>query len=251
MRIGSNWAERRDGSAGGHTKPCFTPLPPESGSTPQMPTMEEKKLRVIPGLTGYRCDTENMVVYSMKKGIIRPVSPRGTYKSLSLYSDGKTYVTTLYRVVYCTRKGIDIRKIPSNFCFSYDGKDIKVCERSDVSRRAKETEKRERMLGLEQAQKEFSLIKKYIKGNHAPLLYRLNEIMKEVSVILRRRFGISEERAEMYAEIGRDRVLARIDEGGEVQLGLHRMVYTSARRAFFSQRTAEFKDYMSANIIIE
>lgn len=109
--------------------------------------MEETILKPVPGLKGFLCDTDNMVVYKCKNGVIRPLTPIGFYKKLSLYSEGKTCVTTLYRVVYCTEHDIDIRKIPSDFCFSYDGKKVKVCERNS-GYKAANIEERKRKLQL-------------------------------------------------------------------------------------------------------
>lgn len=211
--------------------------------------MEEKILKPVPGLKGFLCDTDNMVVYKCKNGVIRPLTPIGFYKKLSLYSEGKTCVTTLYRVVYCTEHELDIRKIPSNFCFSYDGKKVKVCERKDIVKLAAEEKRKQQELSLEQAQKEFSLIKKYIKGNHAPLLFRLNDIVKNVQYLLRNRYGLSEDLASEYAEMGRDKVLERIEEGNRIALGLQRMVYCSARVVMFHNRATHFEDYMHKYII--
>ena len=209
----------------------------------------EKILRAVPGLKNFLCDTENMVVYSHKRGVIRPMMPRGLSKSLSLYDCGKTYVTTLYRVVYCTRNEIDVTKIPSNFCFSFDGKDIRVCERSDIAKLSAETKKKERRLSLEQAEKEFAMIKKYIKGNRNPLLYKMSEIRKEVSLMLRNRFGLTEERSDMYAELGVASVIDRIDRGDEINLGLKRMAYCSARSQFMKDRFSTWEDYKQKYII--
>lgn len=61
----------------------------------------------IPGAPGYRIDCENQVAYQFK-GFLKKINARTKYKTVSLYIGGQTFVTTIYRMMWCAQHGADI-----------------------------------------------------------------------------------------------------------------------------------------------
>ena len=99
------------------------------------------KLLPIPGAPGYRVDCENQQAYSMKRGILRPIKFRTKYKKAGLTIDGKSYGTTIWRMMYCAQNGIDITTIPSDICISVNNGTLIVMDRSQVNKKSGKTRK--------------------------------------------------------------------------------------------------------------
>lgn len=93
-------------------------------------------LTPIQGLPGIYVDMDAMEVFSNRRGGLLKLSVRYPFGKCSLHVNGKTIVTTIYRLVWAAQKGIDYNKIPTEYCFSYaDGK-ITVLEREGLTARA-------------------------------------------------------------------------------------------------------------------
>lgn len=98
------------------------------------------KLEPLPGAPGYMVDTDAMAAYSYKRGTLRRIKTKTIYRACNISVDGKVVGTTIYRMVYCVQRGIDITKIPKGVCIGVNQYgSITVVTRSEISEKASRT----------------------------------------------------------------------------------------------------------------
>lgn len=170
------------------------------------------RLIQVPGATGYRVDLENQQAYSMKSGILRPISFRTKYKKAVIHIDGKAYGTTIWRMLYCAQNKIDITKIPSDICISLNNGTLTVMDRAQVKRKSDRARKLAQPQ-IDRLQANIDLIKQYYMGNTQPLLDYLHEAEEYVVRHYIYTYGFSQERAEIAVGVAVNKVLDRLKEG--------------------------------------
>ena len=170
------------------------------------------KLLPVPGAPGYRIDCDNMVAYSMKRGVLKKLNERTKYRTVHLTIDRITYGTTIYRMMYCATNNIDITKIPRDLCIGLMGGTVTVMTRSDVQTKTLATKKAARMQVKKWSDMVWK-IQQYYKGDCKALLDELKRAQKWVERWFIDTYGTSRERAELCAEYGAYRYLERLREG--------------------------------------
>lgn len=201
----------------------------------------------IPGAPGYRVDVEGMAAYNIKGGGIKPIKFRTKYKCATLYIDGRAVGTTLYRMIYCAQKKIDIMKIPSDFCISFSSGTIEVLTRSDVAERRNRNAKR-RGDSLEWMQRTLDMIHRYYQGDTKPLLDYIKKVERRVVSDYINIHGFSRERAENIVGNAVNIVLGRFNEGSPV-FAIGKSIRMYARGEHAKTKTARFEDWMQAIVI--
>ena len=93
---------------------------------------KDVRLNALPGAKGYWVDIEGRKAYSSKRGVLRRLKFRTKYQTASISIDGKSYGTSIWRMLYCTINDIDIRKIPGDLCISPRNGEIVVTDRRDA-----------------------------------------------------------------------------------------------------------------------
>jgi hypothetical protein len=170
------------------------------------------RLIQVPGATGYRVDLENQQAYSMKSGILRPISFRTKYKKAVIHIGGKAYGTTLYRMLYCAQNNTDITKIPSDICISQNNGKLTVMDRAQVKKKSDKARKLAQPQ-IDRLQANIDLIKQYYMGHTKPMLDYLRKAEKQVAEHYIFMYGFSKERAEIVVGIAVNKVLDRLREG--------------------------------------
>ena len=170
------------------------------------------KLMPIPGLPGYRVDCENQEAYQLKYGILKQVKQRTKYKIVNVSSGDFQTSTTIYRMMYCAQRGIDITKIPPG---TYIGMrhGVAMVISSEEAQHNRYTTHRCRDRNLEKWKRNTDLISKFYAGDKEPLLEELKDIEKRVKNHFIWTYGLCEERAEIVAAYGVNRYLDRLADG--------------------------------------
>lgn len=205
------------------------------------------KLIQVPGATGYRVDLENQQAYSMKNGILRPITFRTKYQKAVIHIDGKAYGTTIWRMMYCALNGIDITKIPSDICISLNNGTLTVMDRAQVKRKSDKTRKLAQS-HIDRLQAIIDLIKNFYMGNTQPLLDYLHKAEEYVVWHYINTYGFSKERAEIVVGVAVNKVLDRIREGYPTPQ-IKGMIFRYARNE--SNRLMRQKELFDERQIIE
>lgn len=174
--------------------------------------MEEMKLLPIPGLSGYRVCVEELEAYKYKYGNLIKITPRTKYKIVSVQNDGATLTTTIYRMAYCAKNGIDITKLPSNVCISLRNGVLTALTRQEIVNDRFVTNSAKKRYE-EVWKKNIELIDKFYNGDTQPLLEELKRVESNVSWWFIDTYGLSKERAEICSAYGVNRYLDRIAAG--------------------------------------
>lgn len=201
-------------------------------------------LTPVNGLPGILVDIDAMKAYANRRGFLHELSIRQPFGKISLVANGKTYGTTIYRLVWAAQKGIDYNKIPSNYCFSYaDGK-ITVLEREGLNRKGGETKREQNKIKVEDAQKELDLIKGFNLDHRKTkeLTLCVLSFRPKVTAYLKYTYGLCDERAEMYAEQSEAMLMQRIKEGYATYGFLH-FLKKNASRMFRADRCRRIEYY--------
>ena len=162
----------------------------------------------IPGAPGYRIDCENQVAYQFK-GFLKKINARTKYKTVSLYIGGQTFVTTIYRMMWCAQHGADITRLPKGVNISMRNNVVTAISKSEVQNKRRMT----RQANKERWQRSADLISKYYNGDVQPLLDELQSVEQSAKRWFMSTYGLSEDRAEICAAYGVNRYLDMLKEG--------------------------------------
>lgn len=173
-------------------------------------------LQKLPGAPGYMVDTDAMIAYSFKRGFLKPIKTRAAYKSCTIHVDGKSIGTTIWRMMYCIQRQIDITKLPEGIVIARNRQgNIALMTRAEVNEKAVRTYKAKRE-NLERLRISYGLIEKFYKGERKPLLDYIGKAEKDVMnhyIYVR---GLGKDRAELIVANAVNKLLDRFREGRPV-----------------------------------
>lgn len=201
-------------------------------------------LTPVQGLPDIFVDMDAMEVFSNKGGGLRRLSVRYPFGKVSLHVNGKTITTTIYRLVWAAQKGIDYNKIPTEYCFSWDGKKITVHTRAGINAKSAAIRKENSRIVIENAQKELDLIKGYnLDHRKKKELYQtIISYRGATTEWMKYTFGLCDERAELYAEQAEGILIEQIKEGC-AKIGFSRSLKQKASSLYRNDRCRRIEYY--------
>lgn len=189
------------------------------------------ELKKIPGAPGYYVDCDNYEIYKFNGRDIRKLTLKPSGKTTNIQINGRPVGTSAYRCAFAAMHGIDITKIPTEYCISHDGQKVVVHTRSTLKKASLAAKAKSKEAEIERNYKtlkrNWGMIDKYINGNHEPLETYLEELQLEVFRYYHYRLGFCEERSDIIAGGAINEFQAMIDRG-DVDCHIRRRVFSFA-----------------------
>lgn len=191
------------------------------------------ELKTIIGFDNYAIDMQNLDVYNTKR---KTRTPLCKHRSVYVILDKRMY--SIYKIAYCVNHGIDVRKVPERYAFAMnDDKDIEVVSHSNIASKSHATRKQRYDDSLARLRKELDLIEKYVSNGSSELLGEIIKIERKVASNMIKTYSMSQERADLCAEIAGERYLADV-ERGHYRLGMLAIINKKALAVWREKRTA-------------